>query len=71
MGVSRQEYRSGLSLPSPADLPDPGIEPGSPTLWADSLPPSRQGSPSFTKVHTDVLAHNDYFFKVMKVLRLL
>ena len=32
MGFSRQEYWSGLSLPSPGDLPDPGIEPGSPTL---------------------------------------
>ena len=31
MGFSRQEYWSGLPFPSP-DLPDPGIEPGSPTL---------------------------------------
>ena len=30
MGFSRQEYRSGLPFPSPRDLPDPGIEPGSP-----------------------------------------
>ena len=29
---------SGLPLPSPGYLPDPGIESGSPTLWADSLP---------------------------------
>ena len=32
MGFSRQEYRSGLPFPSPEDLPDPGIEPGSPAL---------------------------------------
>ena len=35
MGFSRQEYRSGLSCPSPGDLPDPGMEPtslGSPAL---------------------------------------
>ena len=32
MGFSRQEYWSGLPLPSPGDLPDPGIEPWSPTL---------------------------------------
>ena len=32
MGFSRQEYWSGLPLPSPEDLPDPGIEPGSSTL---------------------------------------
>ena len=29
-GFSRQEYWSGLSFPSPGDLPDPGIKPGSP-----------------------------------------
>ena len=34
----RQEYWSGLPLPSPGDLPDPGIKPGSPELQADSLP---------------------------------
>ena len=37
MGVSRQEYRSGLPFPSPEDPPDPGTEPGSPTLQADPL----------------------------------
>ena len=38
MGFSRQEYWSnGLPFPSPGDLSDPGIEPRSPTLQADSL----------------------------------
>ena len=37
MGFSRQEYWSELPFPSPGDLPDPGIEPGSPALQADSL----------------------------------
>ena len=37
MGFSRQEYWSGLPFPSPGDLPDPGIEPRSPTLRADAL----------------------------------
>ena len=32
MGFSRQEYWSGLPLPSPGDLPNPGIEPWSPTF---------------------------------------
>ena len=32
MGFSRQEYWSGVPRPSPGDLPDPGIEPTSPTL---------------------------------------
>ena len=38
MGFSTQEYWSGLPFPSPEDLPNPGIEPGSPALQADSLP---------------------------------
>ena len=38
MGFSRQEYWSGLPFPSPWDLPNPGIEPRSPALKADSLP---------------------------------
>ena len=38
MEFSRQEYWSGLPFPSPGDLPNPGIEPGSPTLQADTLP---------------------------------
>ena len=38
MEFSRQEYWSGSSLPSPGDLPDPEIEPGSLTMQADSLP---------------------------------
>ena len=37
MGFSRQEYWSGLPFPSPGDLSDPRIEPGSPTLQADAL----------------------------------
>ena len=37
MGFSRQEYWSGLPFPSPGDLPDPEIEPGSPSLEADTL----------------------------------
>ena len=43
MGFFRQEYWSGLPLPSPDDLPYPGIQPGSPALQADSLPPELQG----------------------------
>ena len=37
MGFSRQEYWSGLPFPSPGNLPNPGIEPGSPALQADAL----------------------------------
>ena len=37
MEFSRQKYWSGLPFPSPGDLPNPGMEPGSPALQADSL----------------------------------
>ena len=40
---SRQEHWSGLPFPSPADLSNPGIEPGSPTLQADALPSEPPG----------------------------
>ena len=45
-----QEYWSGSSFPSPANLPNPGIEPRSPALWADSLPTEPQGKPKNTGV---------------------
>ena len=47
MEFSRQEYWSGSPFPSPENLPDPGIEPGSPALRAASLPsePPHQGKP--------------------------
>ena len=42
MGFPRQEHWSRLPFPSPADLPDPGIEPRSPKLQVDSLHLSHQ-----------------------------
>ena len=45
MGFSRQEYWSGLPFPSPGDLPNPGIEPGSPALEADALTSGPLGKP--------------------------
>ena len=45
MGFSRQEYWSGLPFPSPGDLPNPGIKPGSPALQADSLLSELPGKP--------------------------
>ena len=45
MELSRQEYWSRLPFPSPRDLPDPGIEPGSPALLADALPSEPPGNP--------------------------
>ena len=45
MGLSRQEYWSGLPFPSPGDLPDPGIEPGSHAFQADALASEPPGKP--------------------------
>ena len=45
VGFSRQEYWSALPFPSPGDLPDPGIEPGSATLEADALTSESPGKP--------------------------
>ena len=45
VGFSRQEYQSGFPFPSPGDLPNPGIEPRSPALQADSLPSEPPGKP--------------------------
>ena len=45
MGFFRPEYWRGLPFPSLGDLPDPGIEPRSPTLQADSLPSEPPGNP--------------------------
>ena len=46
MGFPRQEYWNGLTFPSPGNLPDPGIKPGSLAWQVDSLPLSHLGGPS-------------------------
>ena len=45
IGFSRQECWGGFPFPSPEDLPDPGIKPGSPALQAESLPIELRGKP--------------------------
>ena len=53
MGFSRQEYWSGLPVPSPGDLPDPVIEPRSPALQAYALasePPGLRAELSNIKI---------------------
>ena len=54
MEFSRQEYWSGLTFSSPGDLPNTRIEPGSPTLQADTLP-----SEPFSHCLTIMLPSND------------
>ena len=50
MEYSRPEYWSGQPFPSPGDLPNPGMEPRSPALQADSLPAEPQGKPKITEM---------------------
>ena len=50
MEFSRPEYWSGQPFPSPGDLPNPGIEPRTPTLQVASLPAEPQGKPKNTGV---------------------
>ena len=50
MEFSRQEYWSGLPFLSPRDLPNPGIEPGYPTLQADALPSEPPGKSKQSEV---------------------
>ena len=56
MGFSRQEYWSGLSFPSPGDLPNPGTELWSPTLQTDSLPSEPPGKPPKKAEHQRINA---------------
>ena len=66
MGFSRQEYWSGLPFPSPGDLPDSGIEPGSPALQADSLPTELPGnSPPWNMGSLHFEARDGYFNRVV------
>ena len=44
-GIFQARVLSGLPFPSPGDLPDPGLEPGSPSLQADALPSEPPGKP--------------------------
>ena len=57
MGFSRQGYWSGVPVPSPEDLPDPGMEPGSPILQADAVPPELAGKRASTIRHCKHMTH--------------
>ena len=63
MGFSRQEYWSVLPFPSPGDLPNPGIEPGSPALQADALPSEPPGKPKWSKREIKFLRENKKWMK--------
>ena len=59
MGISRQEYWSGVPCPPPGDLLGPGIKPAPPALPAlqvDSLPTEPPGKPSMQSTSCEILA---------------
>ena len=61
MGFPRKEYWSGLPFPSPGDLPNPGVEPRSRALQADSLPSELPGKP--TQGHSAFFIWSNYLKK--------
>ena len=60
MGFSRHEYWSGLPFPSPGNLPNPGIKPGSPALQADSLLSGIQGKPCLFIKHLEIKQNHQF-----------
>ena len=54
MGLSREEYQSGLPFPPPGYLLEPGIKPTFPTLQVGSLPPSHQASPTLSMLGSNI-----------------
>ena len=65
MGFSRQEYWSGLPCPSPGDLPNPGIEPGSSAFQVNSLPTEPSGK---TKILLTPVLLNIYIYIMLFIL---
>ena len=62
-GFSRPEYWSGLPCPPPGDLPNPGIKPRSPALWANSLPTEPPGKPKNTGMGSPSLLRGNFLIQ--------
>ena len=71
MGFSRQEYWSGVPLPSPpspGDLPNPRTEPRSPALQADSLQSEPTGKPHLYNTHTHIHIYLNHCAVYLKLI---
>ena len=68
MEFSRPENWSGWPFPSPGDLPNPGMEPRSPTLQADSLLSEPVRKPKNTGMGSLSLLQQIYFYLKKKLL---
>ena len=69
MGFSRQGYWSELPFPSPGNLPDPGIEPRSPALQADSLPTELWGKPRLYFGGSKISANGDCTHEIKRCFK--
>ena len=68
MGFPRQEYWSGEPYPSPGDLPDPGIEPMSAPLQADSWPSEPPGTLPYALTKSHHLLFSSWYISVYSKL---
>ena len=66
MGFFRQEYWTGLPFSPPKDLPNPGIEPRSPALQADSLPSEPPFNSTVIKVLPQQILISIFAFQILK-----
>ena len=55
MGILQARILEWVAMPFPRDLPNPGIEPRSPALQVDTLPPEPQGSPLVNNNEADLI----------------
>ena len=62
-GSSRLEHWRGLPFPSPGDLPNPGVEPGSPALQADSLSSESPGKPRYKHPEQKIFFRDSHTFQ--------
>ena len=72
MGFSKQEHWSGLPFPPPGGIPNPGIEPWSPVMQADSLPAELEGKPlhkAYYKARRPELKTEDSLKQISKTYR--
>ena len=67
-GFSRQKYWSGIPFPSPGDLPNPGIEPRSPTLEADALTSEPPGKPEIEDRCNKQIGNKFFLYKTKILL---
>ena len=69
MEFTRPEYWNGQPFPSPGDLPNPGIEPRSLALWADSLPSEPQGAQYISEVNPQITCPQSNYYVLILIIQ--